>query len=95
MRRLKNDTGSMRDMLLDMNPEAREHFMQLIDLLLLCFTDPPQASAVILLDKHSDAALAIASANASEIELVELIREAAAAMAHVIVADAPPKEMFN
>lgn len=96
MRKLKHEKPhDMQEIMDGMSEDAQDHFRQLAELLLLCYADPPEARGVLLVEPKDGEQLAIASANASEIEVVELIREATAAMAHVIVADAPPKDLFN
>jgi hypothetical protein len=78
-----------------LSTEQLLHFMELSEMLLMCYADPPQASAVLLVEPSEGGTLIIASANACDMTVAELVAEAQQVMKGVVVSDAPPKELFN
>jgi hypothetical protein len=95
MRKIKHPQPSIRDELEALPLEAREHLMQLITLLLQCYGAERTASAVLIVQPADEEAVVIASANADDMEAATIIAEAHGIMGTVLVANAPPKEMFN
>ena len=95
MRKLKHKPPSLTDQLDALSDDAKEHLMQLVDLLLRCYGPERNASAVLIIEVEKQEAVVIASANADDIQAATLLAEAHGIMGTVLVADAPPREMFN
>ena len=95
MRKLKHQPPTLSDQLNAMSDEAKEHMMQLVDLLLQFYGPERTSSAVVFVQTPEQEAVIIASANADDMEAATLVAEAHGIMGTVLVADAPPREMFN
>ena len=95
MRKLKAAPPTIAQRLAAMDPDARDHCEQLIDMLLLCYAEPPEAAAVLLVKAVDDTQLTIATAHADDISASVLVSEAHALMGSLVVSDAPPRELFN
>jgi hypothetical protein len=95
VRKLKHPPPTLSDQLNAMSDDAKEHMMQLVDLLLQCYGPERTSSAVLIVQSPEQEAVIIASANADDMEAATLVAEAHGIMGTVLVADAPPREMFN
>jgi hypothetical protein len=73
--------------------EKREHFAVLITTLADCYGTDAPAKAVVLVDRGEH--MAMFSAGAEEMTAAEMVSRAHAAFTMSVMADAPPKEMFN
>jgi hypothetical protein len=78
-----------------LSDEAKEHFKALTALLAMCYGDNAPGEAVLLLRNNDTEEMVIASANACDMTVSEMIAEAHGVMKGVVVSDAPPKELFN
>jgi hypothetical protein len=75
--------------------EAKDHFKALSSMLAMCYGENAPCEAVLLMRNNDSEELLIASANACDMTVAELVAEAQQVMKGVVVSDAPPKELFN
>lgn len=84
--------------------EMQQHFRQVVRLVMSCYGEEstPKGSAVLISmppedqdEPDEELPVVIISINANEITCTKMVRKANEALIDVVVADAPPKEMFN
>jgi hypothetical protein len=75
--------------------EAKEHFKAMSSMLAMCYGKDAPCEAVLLLRNNDSEEMVIASANACDMTVSEMVAEAHGIMKGVVVSDAPPKELFN
>lgn len=84
--------------------EMQQHFRSVVRLIMGCYGDEESAkgSAVLISmppedpdEPDEDRPVVVISINANEITCTKMVRKANEALIDVVVADAPPKELFN
>lgn len=92
--RTNEETAAILQRMLALQGEERDHFAAVISMLSECYGDEKHSSAVILINTPNDM-LRVTSANANELDVAEMINNAAVMMNSLVMEDAPPKELFN
>jgi hypothetical protein len=107
MRKIKGDVdidGYLMQRIEALPKDMQEHFRQVVRLVMGCYGEEntPKGSAVLISappedpdDPEEELPIVIISINANEITCTKMVRKANEALIDVLVADAPPKEMFN
>jgi hypothetical protein len=78
-----------------LDDEQKEHLQFLITKLLFCYSKESPHAAIIIFGNNEDGTIALASANANQFECAQLLYKAHDYTQKMMLADAPPKEMFN
>ena len=89
----QSDETALMERLEALDSDDREHLLSVVALLVHCYGDPPEASAVLMLKR--DEHMAISTFNADDMQAVEMVQKAHEIMGEVLTIDAPPKDMFN
>lgn len=78
----------------NMTPEAAEHFNGVVTLLAQCYEgENPQVEGVLVL--QTDNKMLIVTANATDMTAHAMLKDACEVAERELVADAPPKDLFN
>ena len=76
------------------SPDEQRQLGHILTMLSECYGEEATGMAVISF-RVNEGLTALLGVNTSDIDAAEILREAADIMAHALVVDAPPKEMFN
>jgi hypothetical protein len=90
------DDKKMMKALALLDKDMQEHFRTVVRLIALCYTAPDlYKGAVITRCVEEDDEILMMSLNANEMDVAELVAEAAGVITQVVTEAAPPREQFN
>jgi len=76
------------------SPDERRQLGHILTMLSECYGEGAKGMAVVAF-RMNEEVTALLGVNTNDIAAAEMLRDAAEIMAHALVVDAPPKEMFN
>jgi len=74
--------------------DERRQLGHILTMLAECYGEGATGMAVVAFRMNKEVT-ALLGVNTNDMDAAEMLREAAEIMAHALVVDAPPKEMFN
>ena len=75
-------------------PDERRQLGHILTMLAECYGEGAKGRAVVAF-RMNEEVTALLGVNTNDMFAAEMLRDAAEIMAHALVVDAPPKEMFN
>ncbi len=76
------------------SPDERRQLGHILTMLAECYGEGAKGMAVVAFRMNQEVT-ALLGVNTNDMDAAEMLRDAAEIMAHALVVDAPPKEMFN
>jgi hypothetical protein len=77
-----------------LDPEQQEHFKTVVLAMLDCYTND-KMHGMLIVRSEDEALTSIFAINSNEMDAAQLLASAQTHVDSVVMADAPPREMFN
>jgi hypothetical protein len=91
---LTPDAAKFMESIAGLSQEKRDHMRMLVELLIVCYTDPSRR-AVCVFDSDRVDSLALVTVNSNEMEATSMLQRLLEHLLEHQMDDAPPKEMMN
>ena len=78
-----------------LDKDMQEHFRTVVRLIALCYTAPQLYKGAVITRCVEEDEILMMSLNANEMDVAELVAEAAGVITDVVTESAPPRAQFN
>jgi hypothetical protein len=78
-----------------MDDEQQEHFKLLVLSLLGCYSENADYGVVLIANRRDPSGLQLFAVNSNDIDAAHLVNTAKGYLQHVVMQDAPPREMYS